>query len=119
MLVEYQQITYKHSVKVQKSTKVWKSAPSEYYDGEISSRRQKVPSNQNKKEIFVKITIFRQKEARWGSAKFTEGSAESARPKMANGSAEPARFGRSLLVIRFQQNSFLVIFRASNMLKDK
>ena len=34
-----------------------------------------------------------------GSAKLAEGSAEPARPKMDEDSAEPARFGRTLVVI--------------------
>ena len=56
----------------------------------------------NQALLFLLVLNFRQNDyfsSNRGSAKFAEDSAEPARPKMANGSAEPARFGRSLTYI--------------------
>ena len=50
----------------------------------------------NFEAFFVKLTNFFRLG---GSANLTEGSAEQARPKLTKDSAEPARFGRSLVEI--------------------
>ena len=48
------------------------------------------------KEYFVKLTNFLSIFLLGGSAKLAEGPAEPVRPKMAEDSAESARFGRTL-----------------------